>query len=48
MFASDFPVESVHGSFEAFYSAFDAITADFSTDERNHLFAANAEAIYRI
>ncbi|WP_292070130.1 amidohydrolase family protein [Brevundimonas sp. UBA7534] len=48
MFASDFPVESVHGTFDAFYSAFDAITADFSTDERGRLFAANAEAIYRI
>ncbi|MEN5364742.1 amidohydrolase family protein [Brevundimonas intermedia] len=48
MFASDFPVERVHGSFDAFYSAFDAITADFSADERDRLFAANAEAIYRI
>jgi len=48
MFASDFPVERVHGTFDAFYSAFDAITADFSGDERNRLFAANAEAIYRI
>ena len=48
MFASDFPVESVHGTFDAFYSAFDAITADFSADERQRLFAANAEAIYRI
>lgn len=48
MFASDFPVERVHGTFDAFYSAFDAITADFTADERDRLFAANAEAIYRI
>jgi len=48
MFASDFPVERVHGTFNAFYSAFDAITAEFSADERDRLFAANAEAIYRI
>ncbi|HEX8471390.1 MAG TPA: amidohydrolase family protein [Brevundimonas sp.] len=48
MFASDFPVERTHGSFEAFFSAFDAITADFSVTERERLFAANAEAIYRI
>jgi predicted TIM-barrel fold metal-dependent hydrolase len=48
MFASDFPVERVHGSFDAFYSAFDAITADFSETERERLFAANAEALYRI
>lgn len=48
MFASDFPVERTHGAFDAFYSAFDAITADFPADERDRLFAANAEAIYRI
>ena len=48
MFASDFPVEKVHGTFDAFFSAFDAITADFTADERDRLFARNAEAIYRI
>ena len=48
MFASDFPVDKVHGSFDAIVSAFDAITADFSDNERDRLFAANAEAIYRI
>ena len=48
MFASDFPVERVHGSFDAFFSAFDALTTGFSADERDRLFAANAEAIYRI
>ena len=48
MFASDFPVERVHGTFDAFYSAFDAITADFSADDRERLFAANAEALYSI
>jgi predicted TIM-barrel fold metal-dependent hydrolase len=48
MFASDFPVDHVHGSFDAIYSAFDAVTSDFSADERDRLFAANAEAIYRI
>ena len=48
MFASDFPVERVHGDFDAFYSAFDAITADFSTSEREMLFAGAAEATYQI
>jgi predicted TIM-barrel fold metal-dependent hydrolase len=48
MFASDFPVERVHGAFDAFFSAFDTITADFTADERDRLFARNAEAIYRI
>ena len=48
MFASDFPVEKVHGGFDAFYAAFHAITADFGNTERDNLFAANAERIYRI
>ncbi|CAN5131233.1 amidohydrolase [soil metagenome] len=48
MFASDFPVERVHGAFDAFYSAFDAITSDFSNTERERLFAVNAETVYRI
>ena len=48
MFASDFPVDRAHGTFDAAYSAFDAVTVGFSPTERNRLFAANAEAIYRI
>ncbi len=48
MFASDFPVEKVHGGFSDFYAAFDAITRHFSADERDRLFAGTAEAIYRI
>lgn len=48
MFASDFPVDSAHGSFDAVYAAFDFVTSGFSPTERDHLFAANAEAIYRI
>lgn len=48
LFASNFPVERVHGGFDAFYSAYDAITADFSDDERARLFAGSAADIYRI
>ena len=48
MFASDFPVDRAHGTFDAVFSAFDAVTSDFSPTERDRLFAANAEAIYRI
>lgn len=48
MFASDFPVEKVHGGFADFYSAFDDITRHFSADERDRLFAGTAEAVYRI
>ncbi len=48
MFASDFPVDRVHGTFDAVYSAFDLVTSDFSPTERERLFASNAEAVYRI
>lgn len=48
MFASNFPVEKVHGSFAAFYAAYDAITAGFSHDERTALFAGAARRIYRL
>jgi predicted TIM-barrel fold metal-dependent hydrolase len=48
MFASNFPVEKVHGSFGAFYAAYDAITASFSHDEREALFAGTARRIYRL
>lgn len=48
MFASNFPVEKVHGSFGAFYAAYDAITAGFSDDERAALFAGSARRIYRL
>ncbi|MBI1686693.1 amidohydrolase family protein [Caulobacter hibisci] len=48
MFASNFPVERVHGGFDAFYSAYDAITADFSDAERQRLFAGTAADVYRI
>ncbi|WP_421738895.1 amidohydrolase family protein [Caulobacter sp.] len=48
MFASNFPVEKVHGSFDDFYRAYDAITADFSEVERSRLFADTARRIYRL
>jgi predicted TIM-barrel fold metal-dependent hydrolase len=48
MFASNFPVERVHGAFGRHFDAFDAITRDFSDDERRRLFAETAEHIYRI
>ena len=48
MFASNFPVEKVHGSFGAFYAAYDAITAGFSDEERESLFAGAARRIYRL
>lgn len=48
MFASDFPVDRVHGSFAAHFNAFDAITRDFSADERAKLFGASAARLYRL
>ncbi|WP_454760495.1 amidohydrolase family protein [Caulobacter segnis] len=48
MFASNFPVERAHGSFGGFYAAYDAITASFSHDEREALFAGTARQVYRL
>ncbi|SFJ98757.1 amidohydrolase [Caulobacter sp. UNC279MFTsu5.1] len=48
MFASNFPVEKVHGSFGGFYTAYDAITADFNQAERDLMFAGTASRIYRL
>ena len=48
MFASNFPVERVHGSFDDFYRAYGAATTDFSDDERRALFGDNAKRLYRI
>jgi predicted TIM-barrel fold metal-dependent hydrolase len=48
MFASNFPVEKVHGAFGGFYAAYDAITAGFGHEEREALFAGNARRIYRL
>ncbi|WNO54085.1 amidohydrolase family protein [Stakelama saccharophila] len=48
MFASNFPTDKLFGSFDQHLSAYDAITDEFDEDERDRLFAANAERIYRI
>lgn len=48
MFASNFPVEKVHGSFGGFYEAYDAITAGFGEAERALLFGGTASRIYRL
>jgi L-fuconolactonase len=47
MFASNFPVDAMHGTFDQLYSGFDQVTADLDADERDKLFAANAERLYR-
>jgi predicted TIM-barrel fold metal-dependent hydrolase len=47
MFASNFPVDAMHGTFDELYSAYDGATADLDADARDRLFAANAERLYR-
>jgi predicted TIM-barrel fold metal-dependent hydrolase len=46
MFASNFPVDGMHGSFDDLYSTYDALTADLDEATRDRLFAGNAERIY--
>ena len=48
MFASNFPTDKLFGSFDKHFDAYDAITADFTADERHALFAGNANRIYRL
>ncbi len=48
LFGSNFPVDSLFSDYAAVWQAYDAITADFSEDERAMLFHENAERYYRI
>jgi len=48
MFASDFPTDKLHAQFGRILSAYVQIVADFSADEIEQLFAANAARIYRM
>jgi predicted TIM-barrel fold metal-dependent hydrolase len=47
MFASNFPVDGMHGSFDDLYRTYSEITAGFDDGARDQLFAANAERTYR-
>jgi L-fuconolactonase len=47
LFASNFPVDGMHGTFDQLYEAYSAITARLDDDARDKLFAGNAERIYR-
>jgi L-fuconolactonase len=46
MFASNFPVDGMHGSFDDLYATYDELTADLDASTREQLFAGNAERIY--
>ncbi|MBN3768435.1 MULTISPECIES: amidohydrolase family protein [unclassified Burkholderia] len=48
MFASNFPVDRLFGSYDVLWQAYARIVAGASDDERRQLFVANAERIYRI
>jgi len=47
MFASNFPVDSMYGTFDELYAAFSAVTAGLDGESRGKLFAGNAERVYR-
>ncbi len=47
MFASNFPVDAMYGTFDELYGAFCTVTAGLDGESRQKLFAANAERVYR-
>ena len=47
-FASNFPVDGLHGTLDELWGAFDEATAALDEGSRDKLFAANAERLYRI
>ncbi len=47
MFASNFPVDAMHGTFDELYETFSAVTAGLGDAAREKLFATNAERVYR-
>ena len=47
MFASNFPVDSMYGTFDELYTVFSEVTAGLDAGSRAKLFAANAERVYR-
>lgn len=47
LFASNFPVDGLHGTLDELWSAFDAATVGLDDEARDKLFATNAERVYR-
>lgn len=47
MFASNFPVDGMHGTFDDLYATYTAVTAGLDGESVDKLFAANAERVYR-
>jgi predicted TIM-barrel fold metal-dependent hydrolase len=47
MFASNFPVDAMYGTFDDLYTVFSTVTAGLDGESRTKLFATNAERVYR-
>lgn len=47
MFASNFPVDGMYGTFDELYTTFAAVTDGLDDDSRDKLFATTAERVYR-
>jgi len=48
LFASNFPVDAMYGTFDQLYEVFNTVTAGLDAESRQKLFAGNAERIYRM
>ncbi|ETA51179.2 amidohydrolase family protein [Ponticoccus alexandrii] len=48
MFASNFPVDNLCGSFDTIFAGFDSATADYSVTERDALFRGTAARVYNL
>ncbi|HMK64101.1 MAG TPA: amidohydrolase family protein [Acidimicrobiales bacterium] len=48
MFASNFPVDAMFGTFDDLYGVFCGVTSGLDTESRERLFATNAERVYRL
>ncbi len=46
MFASNFPVDAMYGTFDELYGVFSSVTAGLDNESRAKLFALNAERVY--
>ena len=48
MFASNFPVDAMYGTFDELYTTFSTVTEGLGDDSRDKLFAGNAARVYRV
>ena len=47
MFASNFPVDGIHGTFDELFETYVALTGALDDADRSTLFATTAERVYR-